>query len=427
MTMSALSFTNPAPSERRLTGGVLFLLAGLAALGALATNIILPAFPRIGAGLGVSSQELGVTLSSFFIAFAFGQLLVGPISDRFGRKWLVRGGLAVFVAGSVLCAFADTLSVLVVGRVIQALGACAASVLSRAIARDLFDGEALARALALTMIAGAAAPGFSPLLGSAFDSLFGWRITFLVVAAFGVVLALHYSTRAGETHPADRRASLAASVVASAYGRLAVDPRFFFPAVSVSLVIGGLYTFFAAAPAILMNGLGLTAFQLGLHFASMVLIVFAAGFLAPRLAHRWGQRTVGMIGLFIAFAGSLYMFAFAAAPAFISFTAAIALYLLGMGLINPLGTAIALHPFGRQAGLASALLGFLQMGCAAVGASLASLLPLQPSASLAVILTAGSALAFLVFLPVALRQPQAELGDSGGVPESKRNPAQRKK
>jgi MFS transporter, DHA1 family, multidrug resistance protein len=331
--MSAFSITTLAPSERRLTGGILFLLAGLAALGALATNIILPAFPRIGAGLGVSSQELGLTLSSFFVAFAFGQLLAGPLSDLFGRKWLVLGGLAVFAAGSVLCAFADTLSFLVLGRVIQALGACAASVLSRAIARDLFDGEALARALALTMIAGAAAPGFSPLLGSALDGLFGWRITFLVVAAFGVVLAVHYSTHVGETHPVNQAAP-AASDVASAYGRLAVDPRFLLPAVSVSLVIGGLYTFFAAAPAILMSQLGLTAFQLGLSFATTVLIVFAAGFLAPRLAHRWGQRTVGMIGLFIALAGSLLMFLFAAAPAFMSFTTAIALYLLGMGLIN---------------------------------------------------------------------------------------------
>jgi DHA1 family bicyclomycin/chloramphenicol resistance-like MFS transporter len=265
------------------------------------------------------------------------------------------------------------------------------------------------------MIAMAAAPGFSPLLGSALDGLFGWRITFLVVAAFGVVLVLHYWTSAGETHPADRRVSLTASAVASAYGRLAIDPRFLLPAVSVSLVIGGLYTFFAAAPAILMNGLGLTAFQLGLTFATTVLIVFAAGFLAPRLAHRWGQRTIGMIGLFIALVGSLLMFVFAAAPAFIPFTAAIALYLLGMGLINPLGTAIALHPFGRQAGLASALLGFLQMGCAAVGASLASLLPLQPFASLAVVLTAGSVLALLVFLPVALRRPPSEPTSAGGV------------
>src|SRR5215211_4313761 len=85
--------TSRPPAESRLTGKVLFLLAGLAALAALATNIILPAFPRIGDGLGVSAQELGLTLSSFFIAFAFGQLLAGPLSDRFGRKWLVLGGL----------------------------------------------------------------------------------------------------------------------------------------------------------------------------------------------------------------------------------------------------------------------------------------------------------------------------------------------
>ena len=160
--MSAFPAANPAPSERRLTGGTLFLLAGLAALGALATNIILPAFPRIGAELAISSPELGLLLSSFFVAFALGQLVVGPLSDRFGRKPLVLGGLAVFAAGSIVCALAGTLPLVVLGRVIQALGACAASVLSRAIARDLFDGEALGRALALTMIAGAAAPGFSP-------------------------------------------------------------------------------------------------------------------------------------------------------------------------------------------------------------------------------------------------------------------------
>ncbi len=206
--------------------------------------------------------------------------------------------------------------------------------------------------------------------------------------------------------------------MASAYGRLAADPRFLLPALAVSLVIGGLFSFFAAAPGVLMHELGLTAFQLGLSFASTVLIVFVAGFLAPRLAHRRGQRTVSVIGLFIALAGGVAMFAFAAAPAFTTFTMAIALYLFGMGLINPLGTAIALNPFGHQAGLASALLGFLQMGCAAIGASLASVLPLQPSASLAAILTASSALALLAFLPVALRRPKAEMSSAGSVLET---------
>ena len=245
-------------------------------------------------------------MSSFFVAFAFGQLLVGPLSDRFGRKWLVLGGLAVFVAGSVLCAFADTLSFLILGRVIQALGACAASVLSRAIARDLFDGEALARALALTMMRWRLRRAFRLCSEVRLTACLAGGSPSSSLRRLAWCSRCIIATSAGETHPADRRASLAASAVASAYGRLAVDPRFLLPAVSVSLVIGGLYTFFAAAPAILMSELGLTAFQLGLSFATTVLIVFAAGFLAPRLAHRWGQRAIGMIGLFIALAGGLF-------------------------------------------------------------------------------------------------------------------------
>src|SRR5436305_9482841 len=122
---------------------------------------------------------------------------------------------------------------------------------------------------------------------------------------------------------------------------MAVDPRFLLPAFSVSLVIGGLYTFFAAAPAILMGELGLTAFQLGLYFATMVLVVFAAGFLAPRLAHCWGRGTVGMIGLFIALTGGLFMFVFAAAPAFVIHPFPLAVYPLRMLFHYPLRCAIA--------------------------------------------------------------------------------------
>ncbi|WP_149357389.1 MFS transporter, partial [Comamonas testosteroni] len=160
----------PIESTKSLSGELLLMLAGLAALGSLATNIILPAFPSMGAELGTSVKGLSATLSTFFVAFALGQLFVGPLSDRFGRTPLVVSGLCVFVVGSAVCAFATNLPQLIVGRVIQALGVCATSVLSRAIARDLFEGDALARALSLVMVAMAAAPGFSPLLGGIFNS-----------------------------------------------------------------------------------------------------------------------------------------------------------------------------------------------------------------------------------------------------------------
>jgi DHA1 family bicyclomycin/chloramphenicol resistance-like MFS transporter len=385
-------------AERRLTIGLLALLAGLAAIGALSTNIILPSFPSIGVALNVPARDLGLTLSSFFVAFAIGQLFVGPLSDRYGRRWFVLGGLTVFIIGSAICGAAESFPMLIVGRIIQALGVCAASVLSRAIARDLFDGEALAKALSLTMVAMAAAPGFSPLLGSALDAQFGWRAAFVAVGASGAVLAAYYALSAGETHPPDRRSAASLSATMRAYGRLLADARFILPALAVSLIIGGLYAFFAAAPAILMLSLGLSALQLGLFFATTVFVVFAGGLLAPRLAHKWGVRSIAIIGIVLAMLGGGFLLAMSGAPTFPGFATAIAVFLLGMGLVNPLGTALTLQPFGRQAGLASALLGFLQMACAAAGTALTTSLPLSSLGALSVILTGGSTLALVIFL-----------------------------
>lgn len=361
----------------------------------LATNIILPAFPSMGGELGTTAKELSATLGTFFIAFAVGQLFVGPLSDRFGRKRLVVCGLLVFVVGSAVCALAATLPQLIVGRTVQALGVCATSVLSRAVARDLFEGETLARALSLIMVAMAAAPGFSLLLGGAFNSLLGWRATFWVVALLAVLLGIHYVTRLGETHAADRRAALSFRSVARTYGQLLRDRRFIAPALSVSLVIGSLYMFFAMAPAILIEGFGFSPFGLALFFASTVFVVFGAGMLVPRLAHRWGTVRAARLGVFIAFVGSI---ALLVGPHDVYyFSMALTVFLLGMGMVNPLGTAITLQPFGQQARTASALLGFLQMSCAALAIGIASALAVPAYLAFCIVLAASLALSLLVF------------------------------
>lgn len=374
-------------------------------MGALATNVILPVFPGMSVGLGVETRALGLTLSSFFIAFAAGQLFVGPLADRFGRKPLVIGGLMTFIAGSAVCALSPSLDIMILGRVIQALGACTAFVLARAIARDLFDGEALARALSLIMIAMAAAPGFSPLVGTGLGAILGWRFIFAGVALFALALGIFYVKSMGETQPRSAKQPLRVGAVLVAYGALARDRRFIYPALSVSLTMGMLYAFFASAPTILISGLGLTGVQLSLYFAATVFIVFGAGFLAPRLARRWGQAWAAMIGAIIALAGSLLVLTLAASPSLLSITSGLGLFLLGMGFLNPLGTAIALQPFKNNAGLASALQGFLQMGCAAIGATSASVLPMPPTLAMAVTMTAGSSLALLVFIPVITQRP----------------------
>ena len=275
-TAQANEVAAPDPRDK-LTAGPLTLLASLAALGALATNIMLPAFPAMASDLDVATGDLAWTLSSFFVVFAVGQLFVGPLADAWGRSPFVVGGLAVFVAGSIVCALAPSLPVLIAGRAIQALGACAASVLARAIARDLFKGPELTRALALVMIAMAAAPGFSPALGAGMTAAFGWRSTFVLVAAAGVLVALHYRLAAGETLPSSRRRPARPQAIARTFAELALDPRFIFPALSVSLIIGCLYSFFGAAPAILMADMGFTGTGLSLFFAATVLVVFGSG------------------------------------------------------------------------------------------------------------------------------------------------------
>jgi DHA1 family bicyclomycin/chloramphenicol resistance-like MFS transporter len=373
------------------------VLAALAATGTLATNILLPSLPRMAASLQVTTAAVTSAITVFLAVFALGQLAVGPISDRFGRRWPVLIGFAVFFAGSIWCALAADLPNLLAGRVVQAAGACATSVLSRAIARDLFSGAALARAMALIMIAMAAAPGFSPLLGGALDHYFGWRSEFVLVAVFAALGAIAYGSVLGETHRSTRIA-LNPLAIGRTYLSLLADRRFVVPTATVSLIMGGLFAVFSAAPRVLIEALHFTPIELGLFFAGTVLIVFAAGMLATRLAPRYGLDRSIRGGLWAAAAGGIAILSVSLySPSFLPFLAAICVFLLGMGIVNPLGTAQALSPFGDRAGAASALVGFFQMMSAAIGVWLAATISHQALFALGVVLTVFALVAFALY------------------------------
>src|SRR5207253_5220073 len=338
------SISAAARRETSSTTAEIAVLAALAATGTLATNILLPSLPQMAASLKVSSAAVTSAITVFLAVFALGQLVVGPISDRYGRRWPVLAGFVVFVAGSIWCGLANDLPSLLVGRVIQAAGACATSVLSRAIARDLFSGAALGRAMALVMIAMAAAPGFSPLLGAALDHTFGWRSEFAFLGIFAVIGAFAYGTVLGETHDS-RRIPLNPLAIAKNYLGLIADRRFLVPAATVSLIMGGLFAMFSAAPRVFIEGLHFTPIQLGLFFAGTVMIVFAAGMLATKLAPRFGLDRSIRGGLVAAATGSIGVLLVSVFhPTFLPFLAAMSVFLLGMGIVNPLGTAQALSP-----------------------------------------------------------------------------------
>ena len=394
----------PRPETASTTARIA-VLATLAAIGTLATNILLPSLPQMAASLHVTTAEVTASITVFLAVFAIGQLAVGPISDRYGRRIPVLAGFVVFIAGSIWCGIATDLPGLLTGRVIQAAGACATSVLSRAIARDMFSGAALARAMALIMIAMAAAPGFSPLLGGALDHYFGWRSEFALVAAFAGLGALAYGSVFGETHHATRT-PLDPLAIAKNYVSLITDRRFVVPATTVSLIMGGLFAMFSAAPRVLIEAMQFTPIQLGLFFAGTVMIVFAAGMLATKLAPRYGLDRSIRGGLWAAAAGGIAILLVALySPSFLPFLGAMCVFLLGMGIVNPLGTAQALSPFGDRAGAASALVGFFQMMSAAIGVWLAATISHQALFALGVVLTVFSLVAFGLY---ALRAKTAQ-------------------
>jgi len=373
------------------------VLAALSASGTLATNILLPSLPSIAVTVGVSSAQVTSAITIFLAMFAVGQLVVGPLSDRFGRRIPVMIGFAVFFAGSIWCALANDLASLLIGRVVQAGGACATSVLSRAIARDLFQGEKLARVLTFVMVAMAAAPGFSPLVGGALDHFFGWRSAFVFVGIFAVVAASAFLAAFGETHHAPRT-EFDFSTIAKNYWSLSTDRRFVVPAATVSLILGALFAMFSALPRVLIEGLDFTPMQLGLFFAGTVMIVFSAGIIATKIVPHLGLDRSICIGLALACVGGGMVLLFALFDGrFLPFLVGACVFLLGMGMVNPLCSAQALSPFGDRAGAASALLGFWQMLAAALGVSLAAVIARNPMIGLGLVLVLASTLGSAIY------------------------------
>lgn len=374
------------------------VICAFAATATLSTNIFLPSLPSMAADFQVSSAAVTSAITVYLAIFAVGQLIVGPLSDRFGRRPLILIGLCLFMAGTSWCAVAGDLSNLLIGRFIQALGACAASVLARAIARDLFDGQSLAKVMAAITIATAAAPGFSPLLGGALDHFFGWRAEFVFVGVFAICAAVPYAAVVGETIRSPRT-SINPQAIAGSYLALLRDTRFYVPARSAGLIMVGLFSVFSGAPRVLLEVFGFSPIALGLLFAGVVFVVFGAGVSAPKLSARLGLHRAMMVGLGIAAIGgiTLLVAVLVAKGSFLPFLFAVAVFLVGVGIASPLSSAAALAPFGSKAGAAAALLGFSQMAGGACGACLAAAVSSDPAMAIGIVLSLASLLALILY------------------------------
>src|SRR5882724_1324256 len=383
--------------EERSVPACIAVICAFAATGMLATNIFLPSLPSMAATLQVSSAAVTSAITVYLAIFAVGQLVVGPLSDRFGRRPVILIGLSLFMAGTIGCALARDLPDLLIGRSIQASGGCATLALSRAIARDLFDRQ-LTRVMAAITVATAAAPGFSPLLGGALDHFLGWRSEFIFVAVFAVCAVTAYVSFVGETIRSTRT-SMNPLTIARSYLALIRDIRFVVPARTAGLLMVGLFAIFSSAPRVLVESLGFSPITLGLLFAGIVFVVFAAGIMAARLSARLGLYRATVVGLGMTVVGStaLLLAVLTAKDSYLPFLVATAVFLSGLGIASPLSSAAALSPFGNKAGVAAALLGFAQMAGGAFGALLAAAISSDPALGLGIVASLASALALILY------------------------------
>lgn len=392
-----------AGKSARLQGKqLLFFLTLLGALGMLATNMYLASFPSLARDLIATPTQVKLTLTVFLLGFATGQLIIGPLSDRFGRRSLLLAGLMVYAAASALIALTSGLEWMLVLRIVQAVGACTGSVLARAVARDLFSGDDLTRSLGFITTLAAAAPGFSPLIGGLIETYFGWRTTFALLAFVGAFATAVVWYRVSETHHQRETAPTLGKAFAS-YLPLLTQPAFIAPTLATACAMTGLFAFFASSPGIFIERFGVSPALFGLIPCFTVFAVFAGGFSAPRLARKLpGYRPI-ILGLVFMLIGSFSMFAISwlDSAGMFAVLGTLIFFLFGMGIVNPLSTVFALRPFPEKAGAASALVGFFQMAGGALGTMLLGLLPFPVLTSLSIIMAIG---AFLGLMAVLLRK-----------------------
>lgn len=350
------------------------LLGALTALGPLGVDMYLPAFPAIGEDLGASPAAVQLTLATFLLGMAAGQLVVGPLADRYGRRAPLFAGLALFGLASLGCALAASAEALAWLRLLQALGGCAGMVVARAVVRDLCDERGAVRMMAMLMLVMGAAPILAPLLGGALLAVLGWRAIFWSLAAYAALALLLVALALPESLPRERRRRDGPAAILSVYLQILRDRRFLAHALAGAVPMLGLFAYLVASPHVLMGRHGLTPMEYGLAFGSNAFGLILASQVVARLVrhHPPARLLVGGLSL-SALAGLMVPLAVATGLLW-PLLAALFLYLSVMGAVLPVASALAMAPLGRVAGSASAVIGTLQFGGgAAVGLALGAL------------------------------------------------------
>jgi DHA1 family bicyclomycin/chloramphenicol resistance-like MFS transporter len=385
------------------------LLGALTAFPSLSIDMYLPAFPTLRDYFHTSAGAVQRTLAVFFIGLSLGQLLFGPLSDRFGRRAPLLAGIALYVAAALAALMAPDIGVLTAARFIQALGGCAAVVIARAVVRDLFHERESARVFSLLMLVMGLAPMLAPLLGGQLLVFAGWQGIFAVLAGFASLCLLAVAFGLNETLPLERRARGSLGQVFGVYATLLWDRRFTGHALAAAFNSGALFAYITGAPFVFIQLDGVSPQFFGVLFGINALGLITASQVNRALLKRFSDQVILKIALRVTTASaiSLGVIGWFDIGGLIGLMIPLFICLSSMGFIMPNATAAAMGRSGRNAGSAAALVGALQFSIAASSGALISALGTGAAFPMCAIIAAGSIAALLAHTVLAERPAPA--------------------
>ncbi|WP_300731117.1 multidrug effflux MFS transporter [Pseudomonas sp.] len=377
----------------------ILILGALSAFGPLAIDFYLPGFPAMAQTFATDEQHIQLTLAVYFLGLSMGQLIYGPIADRYGRRIPLLVGVGLFTVASLACAFAPSLEGLIAARFVQALGGCAGMVISRAVVSDKCDAVGSAKVFSQLMLVMGLAPILAPMLGGLMVNLYGWQSIFLALTGFSALAALAVALGLPESLPANApRQPLSGAL--RQYGRLLKDFEFLGHALTGGIAMAGMFAYIAGSPFVFINLYGVPAEHYGWLFGSNAAGFILVAQLNSRLLASRGPafllaRTVWVyLGAAVVMLGISLLHTEQLWPLLVPLFVCIA----SLGCIIPNASACAMSGQGARAGSASAMLGFLQFSVAAAAASMVGVLHDGSAMPMALVITLCGVLAVAVAL-----------------------------
>jgi DHA1 family bicyclomycin/chloramphenicol resistance-like MFS transporter len=401
--------TNGTEEPKRISSAkITFILGSLMAFGPLSIDMYLPGLPDIGRELNSDAGTIQYTLSFFLIGMAAGQTFYGPISDRFGRKLPLVFGCALYIIASLCCALSTSAVNLIALRFIQAVGCCAGMVLTNSIVRDLFDARDSARMYSMLFLVTGLAPITAPFIGGYLVLYSDWRMIFWVLTIFGCICLLMVIFFLPETLPADRRTSGGLDKVIVNYGRMLATRSFVGYALCGGFTAGMMFAYISGSPFVFIELYGVAPHHYGWLFGLNALGLVCASQLNRLLLRRYNNIAIMRTMLWVIAASGLVLVlvALTGSGGLIGLMIPIFICIGSIALVGANAVALALAPYKKSAGTASAMLGTLQLAMGAGSGTLIGILHTGTAMPMAGIIGLCALAALITFYTMTEREPR---------------------